>query len=61
MASPSSRAAAGSTLGAVRLLNPATIGVLAGLLALAALAWTAADRAVRPVLTRVSTDLTERE
>ncbi|GAA2273951.1 hypothetical protein GCM10009853_029770 [Glycomyces scopariae] len=53
--------AGGTTLGSVDLLNPATLGVLTGLLALAAAAVLAADRAVRPALARVSTDLAERE
>jgi hypothetical protein len=53
--------AGGSTLGSVDLLNPSSMGVLAGLLALAVLALAAAARVVRPVLERVSTDLAERD
>lgn len=52
---------AGSTLGLVNLLNPYTIGIFVGLLALGVLALLFADRTARPILERVSTDLSERE
>lgn len=53
--------ASGATLGSTSLLNPYTPGVFAGLLALGAIALLLADRAARPVLERVGTDLSERE
>ena len=53
--------AAGSSLGATSLLNLASAGIFVGLVGLAALALALADRTTRPVLARVSTDLSERE
>lgn len=53
--------AAGSTLGAVSLLNPYSLGIFAGLIAVGATALLLADRTTQPVLERVSTDLSERE
>ncbi|MER6666877.1 FtsX-like permease family protein [Amycolatopsis japonica] len=53
--------ASGSTLGAASLLNPYSIGIFAGLFAVGAIALLLADRTTRPILERVSTDLSERE
>ncbi|TDD34136.1 FtsX-like permease family protein [Actinomadura sp. KC06] len=53
--------ASGATIGSAGVLNPYSTGVLAGLLALGAIALLLADRTARPVLERVGTDLSERE
>lgn len=53
--------ASGLTLGAASLLNPYSLGIFAGLVAVGAVALLLADRTTRPILERVSTDLSERE
>lgn len=53
--------ASGLTLGAASLLNPYSLGIFAGLVAVGVLALLLADRTTRPILHRVSTDLSERE
>lgn len=53
--------ASGSTLGAASLLNPYSLGIFAGLVAVGAIALLLADRTTQPILERVGTDLTERE
>jgi hypothetical protein len=53
--------ASGLTLGAASLLNPYSLGIFAGLVAVGAIALLLADRTTRPILERVSTDLSERE
>ncbi|MFY1688389.1 FtsX-like permease family protein [Plantactinospora sp. WMMB782] len=52
--------AAGSSLGAASLLNPYSLGIFAGLLAVGATALLLADRTTRPILRRVSTSFSER-
>ncbi|HEX4814984.1 MAG TPA: FtsX-like permease family protein [Nonomuraea sp.] len=51
----------GLTLGAASLLNPYSIGIFAGLMALGAIALLLADRSTEPILERVRTDLSQRE
>jgi hypothetical protein len=51
----------GLTVGVTNPLNPYSIGIFGGLTALGVIALLLADRATRPVLLRVSTDLSERE
>ncbi|MGB3442571.1 MAG: FtsX-like permease family protein [Actinophytocola sp.] len=53
--------ASGLTLGAASLLNPYSLGIFGGLIAVGVLALLLADRTTRPILARVSTDLSERE
>jgi hypothetical protein len=53
--------ASGLTLGSASLLNPYSAGIFAGLTTLGAIALLLADRTTRPILKRVSTDLSERE
>lgn len=53
--------ASGSTLGSTSLLNPYSVSLFGGLLLLGTLVLLLADRITRPILERVTADLSERE
>ncbi|QSB13751.1 hypothetical protein JQS43_19605 [Natronosporangium hydrolyticum] len=53
--------ASGASLGVVNPLNPYTLTTFAGVMVIGAIALLLADLTMRPVLERVSTDLSERE